>query len=173
MTGHLPKRSGGTRPNRRRARAAGTRRRRHPRQQRRRHADGALHLRPARGAPAHGRDQPARRDDGNGGLPRPAPRQWWRRTSERLLGRRSRRPGRLRRLRGDQVGINGWSEALRVELQPDIRVIVIEPGATATELPTTSPTPPASGSPRRPSTGPSRRATSPTSSPSPSAARSA
>jgi NADP-dependent 3-hydroxy acid dehydrogenase YdfG len=32
-------------------------------------------------------------------------------------------------------GINGWSEALRVELQPDIRVIVIEPGATATDLP--------------------------------------
>ena len=31
-------------------------------------------------------------------------------------------------------GINGWSEALRVELQPDIRVTVIEPGATATEL---------------------------------------
>jgi NADP-dependent 3-hydroxy acid dehydrogenase YdfG len=32
------------------------------------------------------------------------------------------------------VGINGWSEALRVELQPDIRVTVIEPGAIATEL---------------------------------------
>jgi NADP-dependent 3-hydroxy acid dehydrogenase YdfG len=31
-------------------------------------------------------------------------------------------------------GINGWSDALRVELQPDIRVIVIEPGAIATEL---------------------------------------
>jgi NADP-dependent 3-hydroxy acid dehydrogenase YdfG len=31
-------------------------------------------------------------------------------------------------------GINGWSEALRVELQPDIRVTVIEPGAIATEL---------------------------------------
>ncbi|WP_417643269.1 SDR family oxidoreductase [Enterobacter kobei] len=30
-------------------------------------------------------------------------------------------------------GINGWSEALRVELQPDIRVMVIEPGAIATE----------------------------------------
>jgi NADP-dependent 3-hydroxy acid dehydrogenase YdfG len=30
--------------------------------------------------------------------------------------------------------INGWSEALRQELQPDIRVIVIEPGAVATEL---------------------------------------
>jgi NADP-dependent 3-hydroxy acid dehydrogenase YdfG len=31
-------------------------------------------------------------------------------------------------------GINGWSEALRVELQPDIRVTVIEPGAIMTEL---------------------------------------
>ena len=31
-------------------------------------------------------------------------------------------------------GINGWSEALRVELQPAIRVMVIEPGAIATEL---------------------------------------
>jgi NADP-dependent 3-hydroxy acid dehydrogenase YdfG len=31
-------------------------------------------------------------------------------------------------------GISGWSEALRVELQPDIRVMVIEPGAVATEL---------------------------------------
>jgi NADP-dependent 3-hydroxy acid dehydrogenase YdfG len=31
-------------------------------------------------------------------------------------------------------GINGWSEALRVELKPEIRVIVIEPGAIATEL---------------------------------------
>lgn len=31
-------------------------------------------------------------------------------------------------------GINGWSEALRVELQPDVRVTVIEPGAVATEL---------------------------------------
>ena len=32
-------------------------------------------------------------------------------------------------------GIGGWSEALRQELQPDIRVMVIEPGAVATELP--------------------------------------
>ena len=31
-------------------------------------------------------------------------------------------------------GMNGWSEALRVELQPEIRVIVVEPGAVATEL---------------------------------------
>ncbi len=37
-------------------------------------------------------------------------------------------------------GMNGWSEALRQELQPDIRVTVIEPGAVATELPITSPT---------------------------------
>ena len=31
-------------------------------------------------------------------------------------------------------GLNGWSEALRQELQPDVRVMVIEPGAVATEL---------------------------------------
>ena len=30
--------------------------------------------------------------------------------------------------------MNGWSESLRQELQPDIRVTVIEPGAVATEL---------------------------------------
>ncbi len=70
-------------------------------------------------------------------------------------------------------GINGWSEALRVELQPDVRVVVIEPGATATELPDHITHAASKRSPRRPSTGPSRRTTSPTSSPSPSAARSA
>jgi NADP-dependent 3-hydroxy acid dehydrogenase YdfG len=32
-------------------------------------------------------------------------------------------------------GINGWSESLRQELLPSIRVTVIEPGAVATELP--------------------------------------
>ena len=31
-------------------------------------------------------------------------------------------------------GMNGWSESLRQELQPDVRVIVIEPGAVSTEL---------------------------------------
>jgi len=31
-------------------------------------------------------------------------------------------------------GVNGWSEALRQELQPAVRVTVIEPGAVATEL---------------------------------------
>ena len=31
-------------------------------------------------------------------------------------------------------GINGWSESLRQELHPDVRVMVIEPGAVATEL---------------------------------------
>jgi NADP-dependent 3-hydroxy acid dehydrogenase YdfG len=32
-------------------------------------------------------------------------------------------------------GMNGWSESLRQQLQPEVRVIVIEPGAVATELP--------------------------------------
>jgi NADP-dependent 3-hydroxy acid dehydrogenase YdfG len=31
-------------------------------------------------------------------------------------------------------GINGWSESLRQQLQPEVRVIVIEPGAVASEL---------------------------------------
>jgi len=31
-------------------------------------------------------------------------------------------------------GVNGWSEGLRQELMPDVRVIVVEPGAVATEL---------------------------------------
>jgi len=31
-------------------------------------------------------------------------------------------------------GMNGWSEALRQELHPDVRVMIIEPGAVATEL---------------------------------------
>jgi len=33
-------------------------------------------------------------------------------------------------------GMNGWSEALRRELLPDVRVTLIEPGVVATELPT-------------------------------------
>ena len=33
-------------------------------------------------------------------------------------------------------GLNSWSESLRQELQPGVRVMVIEPGAVATELPT-------------------------------------
>ncbi|WP_076260769.1 SDR family oxidoreductase [Intrasporangium flavum] len=33
-------------------------------------------------------------------------------------------------------GLNGWSESLRQELLPDIRVTLIEPGVVATELPT-------------------------------------
>lgn len=32
-------------------------------------------------------------------------------------------------------GVNGWSEALRQELLPDVRVTLIEPGVVATELP--------------------------------------
>jgi NADP-dependent 3-hydroxy acid dehydrogenase YdfG len=33
-------------------------------------------------------------------------------------------------------GVNGWSESLRQELLPDVRVTLIEPGVVATELPT-------------------------------------
>jgi short-subunit dehydrogenase len=36
--------------------------------------------------------------------------------------------------RRDEVGLNGWSEALRRELLPDVRVTVVEPGAVDTEL---------------------------------------
>ena len=32
--------------------------------------------------------------------------------------------------------MNGWSESLRQELLPDVRVTLIEPGVVATELPT-------------------------------------
>ncbi len=32
-------------------------------------------------------------------------------------------------------GLNGWSESLRQEVMPDVRVTLIEPGAVATELP--------------------------------------
>ncbi|MEV6018264.1 MULTISPECIES: SDR family NAD(P)-dependent oxidoreductase [unclassified Streptomyces] len=49
------------------------------------------------------------------------------------------RPGRQRRqrrVRGPKFGLNGWSEALRKELLPDVRVTMIEPGVVATELPT-------------------------------------
>jgi NAD(P)-dependent dehydrogenase (short-subunit alcohol dehydrogenase family) len=70
-------------------------------------------------------------------------------------------------------GINGWSEALRVELQPDIRVIVIEPGATATELPDHITHAASKRVSKEALDWSSRRAPSPTSSPSPSAARSA
>ncbi|MET7945107.1 SDR family oxidoreductase [Streptomyces sp. NPDC005302] len=33
-------------------------------------------------------------------------------------------------------GLNGWSESLRQELLPDVRVTLVEPGVVATELPT-------------------------------------
>ncbi|KAK1176874.1 SDR family NAD(P)-dependent oxidoreductase [Streptomyces sp. NBS 14/10] len=32
-------------------------------------------------------------------------------------------------------GVNGWSESLRLELKPKIRITLIEPGGVATELP--------------------------------------
>ena len=71
-------------------------------------------------------------------------------------------------------GMNGWSEALRQELQPDVRVIVIEPGAVATELTdhiTHAETKEGTEQFSRPSRSPPR--TSPRSSRSPSPARTA
>ncbi len=38
-------------------------------------------------------------------------------------------------------GMNGWSESLRQELLPNVRVTLIEPGVVATELPTHIPHP--------------------------------
>ena len=46
---------------------------------------------------------------------------------------RSARPGNAV-YAATKWGLNGWSESLRQELQPDVRVMVIEPGAVATEL---------------------------------------
>jgi NADP-dependent 3-hydroxy acid dehydrogenase YdfG len=46
---------------------------------------------------------------------------------------RSARPGNAV-YAATKWGVNGWSESLRQQLQPDVRVIVIEPGAVATEL---------------------------------------
>jgi NADP-dependent 3-hydroxy acid dehydrogenase YdfG len=67
--------------------------------------------------------------------------------------------------------MNGWSKSLRLGLQPDIRVIVIDPGAVATEL-TSHITNPTASVPRkrRPPTRTSPPETSPKSLPSPSAA---
>ncbi len=66
------------------------------------------------------------------GLPRPDDA---RSALEQPTLRRAREASATRLNRATKWGINGWSEALRVELQPDVRVIVMEPGATATELP--------------------------------------
>jgi NADP-dependent 3-hydroxy acid dehydrogenase YdfG len=43
-------------------------------------------------------------------------------------------PGGFAAYAATKWGMNGWSESLRQEFQPDIRVMVIEPGAIATEL---------------------------------------
>jgi hypothetical protein len=34
---------------------------------------------------------------------------------------------------GGEWGVNGWSESLRQELLPDVRVTIVEPGVVATE----------------------------------------
>ena len=71
-------------------------------------------------------------------------------------------------------GINGWSESLRLELLPDVRVTLVEPGVVAPSCRTTSPTP----TPNKASSSSTTRLrsppkTSPRSSPSSSAVRAA
>jgi len=71
-------------------------------------------------------------------------------------------------------GINSWSESLRQELLPDIRVTLVEPGVVATELRTTSPTPTPGKASSSSTTRPrSPQRTSSRSSPSSSAVRAA
>ena len=65
------------------------------------------------------------------GLPRPDDA---RSALEQPTLRRAREASATRLNRATKWGINGWSEGLRQELQPDVRVIVVEPGAVATEL---------------------------------------
>ena len=71
-------------------------------------------------------------------------------------------------------GINGWSESLRQELLPDVRVTLVEPGVVATELPNhithADTKQESSSSTTRPRSPPK---TSPRSSPSSSAVRAA
>ena len=116
------RRSHGTRPGRHRlpprvARAA--RRPVHPRQPRR--------------PPPHDRGQPARSHERHRSLPRPAPGGGGDLVNLSSVAGRTARPGNAA-YTATKCGLNGWSESLRQELQPDVRVIVIEPGAVATEL---------------------------------------
>jgi len=68
-------------------------------------------------------------------------------------------------------GMNGWSEALRQELQPDIRVTSSNPALWRPNSPTTSPTRPPNKAPNSSTNSwPSPPRTSPRSSPSPSPA---
>jgi NADP-dependent 3-hydroxy acid dehydrogenase YdfG len=80
-----------------------------------------------------GRGQPARRDDRDRSVPRPAPQRRGRPGQHLLRRRPDARPGNAV-YAATKWGINGWSEAMRQELQPDVRVTVIAPGAVATEL---------------------------------------
>jgi NAD(P)-dependent dehydrogenase (short-subunit alcohol dehydrogenase family) len=115
-------------------RCSETRRRRRLGEQRRRHAARADLGRTAGGLPAHGGGQPARRDHRRRVLPRPAQGRR-RRHRQHLLRCRPYRARRQRLYAATKWGLNGWSESLRRELLPDVRVTVIEPGAVATELP--------------------------------------
>ena len=80
--------------------------------------------------------EPARRDHHHRGLPRPAQGRGGGDivNISSVAGRTARAGNGV--YAATKWGLNGWSESLRQELLPDVRVIVIEPGAVATELPT-------------------------------------
>ena len=95
---------------------------------------GPFSRRALRGLPADDRVEPAWRDDHDGGVPRSAPADGGGDLVElsSVAGRTARAGNAV--YAATKWGINGWSESLRQQLQPDVRVIVIEPGAVATEL---------------------------------------
>ena len=120
------------------ARPGRARRGRRARQQRRRHAARPLRHRAARRLPSHGRGQPPRRHDRHRGLPRPAQDGAADRGGDivnisSVAGRTARAGNGV--YAATKWGLNGWSESLRQELLPDVRVTLIEPGVVATELP--------------------------------------
>jgi NADP-dependent 3-hydroxy acid dehydrogenase YdfG len=96
-------------------------------------AAGAVHLRPAGRAPADGGGQPAGRDDRDRGFLDQLREEGGDLVNISSVAGRTARVGNAA-YAATKWGINGWSEGLRQELQPDIRVMVIEPGAVATEL---------------------------------------
>ncbi len=88
----------------RRARAERARRSRCPGEQCRRDAAGSVRHRSAQRSQAHGRGQPARRDDRHGGIPVRSFAQGGGDLDQHFLRRRPDRSRRQRRLRRDEVG---------------------------------------------------------------------
>ncbi|MFJ1460939.1 SDR family oxidoreductase [Nocardia sp. N2S4-5] len=89
---------------------------------------------PARGLSHHDRSQPARRNHHHRGLPRATENRRRHRQPSSVAGRTAHAGNGG--YAATKWGMNGWSESLRQELLPAIRVTLIEPGVVDTELPT-------------------------------------